>query len=118
MFDLGAGTWTTIPSLGAPTPRSQATGVWTGEEFVVFGGKTTSAGLATATGAAWRPSTGWRPLSLPVAETARANANSAWTGSLLLVFGGESQTGLPVGDLQRLEVRAPWYLYRRGPLSN
>ena len=118
VFDLGAGTWTTIPSLGAPTPRSQATGVWTGEEFVVFGGKTTSAGLATATGAAWRPSTGWRPLSLPVAETARANANSAWTGSLLLVFGGESQTGLPVGDLQRLEVRAPWYLYRRGPLSN
>jgi len=118
MFDLGAGIWTTIPSLGAPTPRSQATGVWTGEEFVVFGGKTTSAGLATATGAAWRPSAGWRPLSLPVAETARANANSAWTGSLFLVFGGESQTGLPVGDLQRLEVRAPWYLYRRGPLSN
>jgi len=118
VFDLAAGTWTTIPSLGAPTPRSQATGVWTGEEFVVFGGKTTSAGLATATGAAWRPSAGWRPLSLPVAETARANANSAWTGSLFLVFGGESQTGLPVGDLQRLEVRAPWYLYRRGPLSN
>ena len=118
VFDLNAGTWTTIPSLGAPTPRSHATGVWTGEELVVFGGKTTSAGLATATGAAWRPGTGWRPLSLPVAETARANANSAWTGSLLLVFGGESQTGLPVGDLQRLEVRAPWYLYRRGPLSN
>jgi hypothetical protein len=118
VFDLAAGTWTTIPSLGAPTPRFEATGVWTGEEFVVFGGKTTSARLATATGAAWRPGTGWRPLSLPVAETARANANSAWTGSLLLVFGGESQTGLPVGDLQRLEVRAPWYLYRRGPLSN
>jgi Galactose oxidase, central domain len=118
VFDFATRTWATIPPLGAPTPRFDAAGVWTGEELVVFGGKTTSAHLATATGAAWRPGTGWRPLSLPVGQTARANVNIAWTGSLMLVFGGESQTGLPVGDLQRLEVRTPWYLYRRGPLSN
>lgn len=46
---------------GAPTSRYDAAGVWTGEEFAVFGGSGQAGPLAT--GAAWSPQTEtWRPL--------------------------------------------------------
>ncbi len=117
VWDSVTGVWTVLDNTGAPTPRFDAAGAWTGEELVVLGGSTSMvpAGI-TATGAAWRPGTGWRPLPVPVDGTARSAALSAWTGSSLLVFGGRSPTGFPVADLQRLEVRSPWYLYRRGAL--
>jgi len=103
----------------ASTPRYDASGAWTGEELVVFGGNTSSpTSGSTATGAAGRPGTGWRLLPAPVAGLARSAALFAWTGSSLLVFGGVSPAGLPLADLQRLEVRSPWYLYRRGALPN
>jgi hypothetical protein len=103
----------------APTPRYDASGAWTGEELVVFGGNTSSSTSgSTATGAAWRPGTGLRPLPAPAAGLVRSAALSAWTVSSLLVFGGVSPAGLPLADLQRLEVRSPWYLYRRGALPN
>jgi len=117
LWDSVTGVWTLLETTGAPTPRFDAAGAWTGEELVVLGGSTSSASAGiTATGAAWRPGTGWRPLPVPVAGTARSAALSTWTGSSLLVFGGSSPTGFPVSDLQRLEVRSPWYLYRRGAL--
>ena len=119
VWDSVTGMWTLLDTTGAPAPRFDAAGAWTGEELVVLGGSTSSASAGiTATGAAWRPGTGWRPLPVPVAGTARSAALSAWTGSSLLVFGGSSPTGFPVSDLQRLEVRSPWYLYRRGALPN
>jgi hypothetical protein len=117
VWDSVTGVWTALETSGAPTPRYDASGAWTGEELVVFGGNTSTASTGiTSTGAAWRPGTGWRPLSAPVGGVARSAALSAWTGSSLLVFGGVSPTGLPLADLQRLEVRSPWYLYRRGAL--
>jgi hypothetical protein len=116
VWDSVTGVWTAVDTTGAPTPRYDAVGAWTGEELVVFGGATSALSGITATGAAWRPGTGWRPLPVPVDGTARSAALSAWTGSSLLVFGGRSPTGFPVADLQRLEVRSPWYLYRRGAL--
>lgn len=119
VWDSVTGAWSTMDVSGAPTPRYDASGAWTGEEFVVFGGNTSSrTSGSTATGAAWRPGTGWRPLPAPVAGLARSAALSAWTGSSLLVFGGVSPAGLPLADLQRLEVRSPWYLYRRGAFPN
>ena len=117
VWDSLTGVWKALETSGAPTPRYDASSAWTGEEWVVFGGSTSmSANGITSTGAAWRPGVGWRPLSAPVAGVARSGALSAWTGSQLLTFGGTSPSGLPLADLQRLEVRSPWYLYRRGAL--
>lgn len=119
VWDSITGAWSTMDVSGAPTPRYGASSAWTGEEFVVFGGNTPSSiSGSTATGAAWRPGTGWRPLPAPVAGLARSAALSAWTVSSLLLFGGVSPAGLPLADLQRLEVRSPWYLYRLGALPN
>jgi N-acetylneuraminic acid mutarotase len=117
VWDSVTGVWTSLETLGAPTPRYDASGAWTGDELVVFGGSSSisSTGI-TSTGAAWRPGAGWRPLSAPVAGVARSGALATWTGSHLLMFGGTSPSGLPLADLQRLEVRSSWYLYRRGAL--
>ena len=104
--------WTLLPSQGALTPRQEAVAAWTGEEFVVFGGAD-SAG-ESSTGAAFRPGgSSWRPLPNTGTPVARSGAQSAWTGSSLLVFGGQSGN-YPVAAPQRLEVRPPWYFYRRG----
>jgi len=51
-----------------------------------------------------------------VSTSARTAPLSAWTGSQWLVHGGLTATGAPVADPQRLEVRPPWFLYRRSAL--
>jgi hypothetical protein len=38
-LDLSSGTWTAMPSAGAPSPRSDFTIVWTGTEAIVWGGQ-------------------------------------------------------------------------------
>lgn len=103
-FNPGTGTWTSLPTAGAPTPRSGHSAVWTDRGMLVFGG---SAGhcqdgssgpcrdgaLLDAAGARWSP--------LPPASAGRSGHSAAWTGTQLLVFGGElSGCGgaCPVGE--------------------
>ena len=117
VWDSQSNSWSGLGASGAPTPRYDAAGVWTGEEFAVFGGSGQSGPLAT--GAAWSPATGtWRPLPPQVSTSARTAPLSAWTGSQWLVHGGLTATGAPVADPQRLEVRPPWFLYRRSALPS
>jgi len=67
-----------------------------------------------STGAAWRRDTGtWRALPSQPITSARSGAVSAWTGSSWLIVGGLSANNTPLSDPQRVEVRPPWYLYRR-----
>lgn len=115
VWDSQSNSWSGLGASGAPTSRYDAAGVWTGEEFAVFGGSGQAGPLAT--GAAWSPATGtWRPLPPQVSTSARTAPLSAWTGSQWLVHGGLTATGAPVADPQRLEVRPPWFLYRRSAL--
>lgn len=112
VWDSTTGQWTAISASGAPTPRFDVQAVWTGEEFALFGGSNYQGPLAT--GAAWRRDTGtWRALPSQAPSSARAGAFSAWTGSTWLLFGGLSANAIPLSDPQRIEVRPPWYLYRR-----
>lgn len=117
VWDSQSNSWSGLGASGAPTSRYDAAGVWTGEEFAVFGGSGQAGPLAT--GAAWSPATGtWRPLPPQVSTSARTAPLSAWTGSQWLVHGGLTATGAPVADPQRLEVRPPWFLYRRSALPS
>lgn len=112
VWDSTTGQWTAISSSGAPTPRFDVQAVWTGEEFAIFGGSNYQGPMAT--GAAWRRDTGtWRALPSLAVSSARTSAFSAWTGSTWLLFGGLSANTTPLSDPQRIEVRPPWYLYRR-----
>ena len=112
VWDASTGQWTAIDSSGAPTARFDAQAVWTGEEFAIMGGANYQGPLST--GAAWRPDTGtWRALPSQPTASARSGAVSAWTGSSWLIVGGLSANNTPLSDPQRVEVRPPWYLYRR-----
>ncbi|MEY4692533.1 MAG: hypothetical protein RIT19_2858 [Verrucomicrobiota bacterium] len=115
VWDSQSDTWSALGASGAPTARYDAAAVWTGEEFAVFGGSGQTGPLAT--GAAWNPTTGtWRALPSQGPASARSAPLSAWTGSQWLVHGGLTASGAPLADPQRLEVRPPWFLYRRSAL--
>lgn len=115
VWDSQSSTWSALGASGAPTARFGAAAVWTGEEFAVFGGSGQTGPLAT--GAAWNPTTGtWRALPSQAPASARSAPLSAWTGSQWLVHGGSTASGAPLADPQRLEVRPPWFLYRRSAL--
>lgn len=120
VWDSQSNTWSALGASGAPTARFDAAAVWTGEEFAVFGGSGQTGSGQTgplATGAAWNPTTGtWRALPSQAPASARSAPLSAWTGSQWLVHGGLTATGAPLADPQRLEVRPPWFLYRRSAL--
>lgn len=85
----------------APIPETQdASAVWTGEEFVVWGGGTgdqATGGVGEA-GAAYTPATDtWRALAAAPLE-ARERHTAVWTGDEMIVWGG-TRRHHGVGDL-------------------
>jgi N-acetylneuraminic acid mutarotase len=89
-YDPSTNTWRKLP----PSPLgalSDASGVWTGKEMVVFGGyddESLGAFRVTNDAAAYDPSTNtWR--MLPAAPLSpRADAIAFWTGTSVMVLGG------------------------------
>ena len=53
VYDLSSGTWSRMPTAGAPSPRSNAVAVWTGCDAIVFGGWSETGW--SADGARFRP---------------------------------------------------------------
>lgn len=99
IYDDGAGydpttrQWRQLPA-SPLAPRFGATGVWTGSEFVIWGG----VGIlqnALADGAAYDPvANRWRQISTaPI--SGRTRAFGTWTGRRILVWGGQPATTTP-----------------------
>lgn len=53
IYDVSSGHWTAIPSWTSLETHEYGVGVWTGEEFVVWGGRALN--LSTLTGERWAP---------------------------------------------------------------
>lgn len=85
----------------APVPQTQdASVVWSGEEFIVWGGGTGDKvdGQVRASGAAYAPETdSWRTLA-PAPIEARERHTAVWTGEEMIVWGGTGRHH-GVGDL-------------------
>lgn len=82
------GTWASISSIDAPSPRSHHTAVWTGTEMIVWGGYT-GPNTVTSTGARYNPVTDtWQTMSLANAPSPRADHVAVWTGTEMIVWGG------------------------------
>lgn len=89
-FNPQTGTWSAIPTAGAPSARSSPFAVWTGTEMIIWGGLDANSQDAIG-GARFNPQTGeWRAMSEENAPTARAFAASVWTGSEFIVWGGQT----------------------------
>jgi hypothetical protein len=115
VWDSETSKWTPMSATGAPQARYDASAAWTGDEFVVFGGLNNQGPVSS--GAAWSAASGtWRSLPNQPSSAARSRAVSALAGTQWMIFGGVSGTGVPVADPQRIEIRPPWHLYRRGAL--
>ena len=81
-------TWTATSTINAPTGRSGATSVWTGNEMIVWGGIDTNL-VGLDTGGKYNPSTdSWTPTSTTNAPTGRYDHTAVWTGTEMIVWGG------------------------------
>jgi len=79
--------WTNIATLNAPSARSGHTAVWTGTDYLMFGGKNATTNLNT--GARYNvASATWTPLSLTNAPIGRSQHAAVWTGSDMIIWGG------------------------------
>jgi hypothetical protein len=103
-YDPGADRWRPLSMVGAPAGRRNMTGVWTGEEFVIWGGLGCGgADGPCGDGAAYDPARDlWRRVSARGAPSARFNHTALWTGGEMIVWGG----GEGLRDGARYDPRA------------
>ncbi len=80
--------WTQSSTKPGPFPRQDSAAVWTGTEFVVWGGTN---GQVSNEGARYNPTTGvWTPTSKVNAPSVRYGHRVVWTGTEMIVIGGLS----------------------------
>jgi N-acetylneuraminic acid mutarotase len=92
-YNPATDTWTATSIVGAPSPRTQSSGVWTGSVMVVWGGyfyyQSLGAGDGFDTGGRYDPATDtWTPTSTVGAPSPRYESTAIWTGSRVVVWGG------------------------------
>jgi hypothetical protein len=86
--------WEPTGASGAPSPRANATAVWTGSRMIVWGGAGPSGLLAD--GASYDPvSRAWTPVSPVNAPVARQGHTAVWDSAdkLMIVWGGGTSAG-------------------------
>lgn len=91
LFQFASEAWAEIPTDGAPDSHVHGAAVWTGTEYLVWGGEV---GDSTVPGGRYNPSTGkWSRMSIASQPSPRSYFAYAWTGSEFLVWGGWSNPG-------------------------
>ena len=93
LYDPALDAWRPVSSVGAPTPRSGHSLVWSGREALVFGGGggtcLVGSGGLCADGGRYDPMADrWATLVPASADAARAGHAACFTGTDLLVWGG------------------------------
>lgn len=89
IYDATTDTWQPMSTLGAPSPRGYHTGVWTGSQWLIWGGAELGYAPALGDGAAYDPASNtWSPMSMTGAPSPRAGHIAVWTGKAMFVFGG------------------------------
>ncbi|QBI19508.1 hypothetical protein ER308_08065 [Egibacter rhizosphaerae] len=119
-LDADAGRWRELPE--APLePRVHHAAVWTGEEFLVWGGRARhgpggAGGRELGDGAAYDPiDDAWRPLPrAPI--PGRVHHRMVWTGSEAIVWGGRGE-GFRADGAAYDPARDAWRTIRDAPIE-
>jgi len=84
------GAWTSMTAGAAtPSPRVGAVALWTGSEFLIWGGSDTETDVRLNTGAYYSPATDtWRATPLGLHCPTPRMVAGAWTGDRMAVWGG------------------------------
>jgi hypothetical protein len=86
VYDVAAGTWSTISSTNAPTERANIGSALVNDQLIVWGGANPT---TLNSGAIYDVTANtWSTMSVANAPSPRGYLASAWTGSRLLVWGG------------------------------
>jgi N-acetylneuraminic acid mutarotase len=92
-FTVTSSVWnTSINTVGAPSARTNHSVIWTGTEYIIWGGCNSSSG-ATSFGDGYRynPATNtWTTISSVNAPSARDRHTAIWTGTEMIIWGGIS----------------------------
>lgn len=94
-YSAATDTWLGMATTGAPSARTGATAVWTGAQWLVWGGRDASG--VRNDGAAYDPTTDtWTALPASGAPSAREQHSVVWTGTVMIVWGGLDGSGAPL----------------------
>ncbi len=85
--------WSYGPDEGEPTARAGHSGIWTGSQFLTWGGVNDSGTFFGSGGVFDLHQETWAPLSPVDAPAARTGHATAWTGDQMIVWGGIGLTG-------------------------
>jgi len=117
VYSVAKNSWTALPTTNAPTARGSHTGVWTGLEFIMWGGADGS--TYRGDGAIYDAFTkSWRALPAPPIS-ARAVHTAVWvpTTREMIVWGGRNDSG-HLGDGASYSVdTATWTKLPTAPIS-
>ena len=95
-FNPVSNCWTTMSMVNAPTARRGVPGLWTGSEFLVWGGINEAVGVPYHDGKRYNPTADvWVPMSTDCAPSDRYAYNSVWTGTEMAIFGGSRRGDSP-----------------------
>lgn len=96
-FSTTASPWTATSADAAPSARAEATAVWTGQDWWIWGGRG-SGQVVLANGARYTPSMDtWADITTLDAPEGRYAHTAVWTGDRMLVWGGYGATSLNTG---------------------
>ena len=94
-FNPTTNEWTKMSEIGAPSPRYNSVGIWTGSELIVWSGSTSASfvhrcGTYVADGARYDPAIDrWSPVATDGAPIGSWDPAAIWTGKELILWGGE-----------------------------
>ncbi|MBI4704439.1 MAG: hypothetical protein HY744_25330 [Deltaproteobacteria bacterium] len=90
IYDPAAYEWSATSTIGAPSPRRQATAVWTGKKMIVWGGMHGDTYLGA--GGIFDPeANSWKAMTAENEPPGRINHSAIWTGNIMIVWGGRNQ---------------------------
>lgn len=90
-YNPSANTWTALPTLNAPGPRTSHRAVWTGEDMLIWGGTDLNVNLNTG-GRYNRAANTWSIISTNNAPTGRTESHVVWDGTRMIIWGGRNGT--------------------------
>ncbi len=90
-YQPASDTWIALPLTDAPTARRDAAAVWSGSEFIVWGGND---GANRQTGARFSPANNtWTATDTNTAPVQRNGHAAFWDGSHMIIWGGKNASG-------------------------
>jgi N-acetylneuraminic acid mutarotase len=88
-YNPATDSWSAISELGAPSPRTGHSAIWTGSEMIIWGGYDGTHYVND--GFRYNPNTdSWSPISVTNAPTPRYGYSTIWTGSEMIIWGGSA----------------------------